>query len=214
MQEKINPSVSATPSMICSRNMFLHGYYLGIVHKYYLIKNNESALFIPYQLKLILEKNKVREFNKKLLDLDNKILDQYEYYKHNSSNELLSNYLLYIISSTLLTVYKNMQKNNITVAKELILYIINDIIKKEKMLATPDVSKFVIPTFNKESNNSFDALNVSDDDDDKFEGYESPTESVGELDDLGDDEPENEFNTFDLDIEQNEENMEMHHDIF
>ena len=212
-KERINPSATATPDMICSRNIYLYGYYLDIIHKYYLIKNYEIASFIPYTLKLILEKNKIRELNKKLPDLDKTILIKYDYYKFTLSNKYLSNFLLYIISNTLLTIYNNLKKNQVVVANELVLYIINEIIANDKMLSLPDITKFVIPGFKDELNDNFEALNISDDDDDNFTGYTSPTESIGEIDDLVDNEPDDNFSVADMDIEMNEENLEMHHDM-
>jgi hypothetical protein len=49
------------------------------------------------------------------------------------------------------------------------------------------MTTFVIPKFIDEGRDNYEALNISDEDDDAFDGYASPTESIGELADMVDD---------------------------
>jgi hypothetical protein len=209
----INPSTSVTSDNIDTQNIYLHGYYLDIVRGYYLIKNSYLAKFIPFQLKIILDKNKIRDLHKLLPDLDSNILEQYDHYKINESPSKLSNFLLNIISNTLLTIYDILKKNNITEYHSIMLFFIDNIIKTEKIRSIPDVTKFVIQKYNVEEIDKLETLNESDNDD-KFDGYDSPNESIGDLYDTDDKDPDDLFSINQLDIEQNEENIEMNHSMF
>jgi hypothetical protein len=212
--EKINPSSSVTPSQSIIRNIYLHGYYLLVVRMYYLIKNYEVIIHIPFDIKELMSKNKVRDLHKKLSDLDSNTLLQYDYYITHESTLNISNFLLYSISNTLLTIYANMKKAQINVANELVMLIINSIIKAEKMISEPDISKFVIPSAKGDDMDRYESLETENAAESAYDGYASSVESEGVLEDLGDDEPDDQFATGDLDMEQDaEENFEMHHDI-
>jgi hypothetical protein len=210
----INPSTSATSDNIDIQNVYLHGYYLDIVRSYYLIKNYYFAKFIPFKLKIILDKNKIRDLKKLLPDLDNCILDQYTYYKFNESRSNLSNFLLYIISNTILNIYNNLKQIKFVEAHSIVMFLIDEIIKNEKIRSMPDITKFVIPKYNTDMEDKFESLNISDGEDDEFDGYASPTESIGDLYDAQDKDPDDLFSINQLDIEQNEENLEMNHSMF
>lgn len=211
--DQINPSSNINSDKADVRNLYLHGYYLNIVRKYYLIKHYEFNTNIPYDLKIIMAKNKVRDLNKKLPEIDSSILIQYEYYNSHETPSNVSNFLLHSISHTILNIFKNLTKIHVNVTHDIIMYMINSIISFEKLISEPEMSKFVIPGFRDTDNDNYTALNISDEDDDAFDGYASPVESIGELADLIDEDPVDEFATDELDMEQNEENMEMHHDF-
>lgn len=210
--DKINPSNSVTDDQSLIRNTCLFGYYLNIVRKYYSIKNYDILAFVPFDLKNIMQKNKISNLKQKLPELDNNIIDQYHYYKENESRITLSNYLLSNITNTLLTAYKNMKKIQMDNAQELIMYMINSIIKSEKSLSEPEIEKFVIPSSKIEDIDLFATVDIGDDDDNY--GIVSDAESVGDINDMKDSDVEDEFATGDLDIEQNEENLEMNHGEF
>lgn len=212
--EKINPSSSVTPEQSSIRNVYLHGYYLLIIRMYYLIKNYEVITYIPFDIKELMSKNKVRELHKKLPDLNPNTLLQYDYYIMHESPSNISNFLLYSISDTLLTIYTNMKKAQINVAIELVMIIINIIIKSERMISEPDISKFVIPGIKGDDMDRYESLETENAAESAYDGYASSVESEGALEDLGDDEPDDQFATSDLDMEQDaEENFEMHHDF-
>ena len=211
--EKINPSSTIAQDQLSVRILCLHGYYLSIVRMYYLIKHYDIISHIPYDLKLIMAKNKVRELNKKLPDLNADVLIQYDFYKIHESPAIVTNFLLHSISNAILNISKSMKKAQMNVEHDLIIYIINTIIKSEKMFSLPDIAKFVIPDSKESDMNAYDILEI-DTDYNADDGYESAPESVGDLDDLGDDDLDDDFATNELDMEKNDENMEMHHDIF
>jgi hypothetical protein len=211
--EKINPSSSVNNEQLLIRNVYLFGYYLNVVRKYYLIKHYDTISFIPFDLKNIMSKNKTRDLNKKLPDVDKNTILQYNYYKEHESRVNLANFLLHSISRTLLTMYKNMKNAQMdSIAHDLIMYMIDSLIKSEKALSEPDVSKFVIQSFKADGVNSFDALDVGDDDDNY--GNVSDVESVGDINDMVDEDPDDQFSTGNMDVEGNEENMEMNHGEF
>ena len=212
--EKINPSSFVTPAQSTIRNVYLYGYYLSVVRMYYLIKNYEVITNIPFDIKELMSKNKVRELNKKLPDLDSDILLQYDYYITHESTSNISNFLLYSISNILLNIYTNMKKAQINIATELVMLIINSIINAEKIISEPDIAKFVIPGAKSDDMDRYESLEIENAAESSYDGYASASESEGALEDLGDDEPDDQFDTGDLDMDQDaEENFEMHHDI-
>lgn len=213
--EKINPSSSIMPEQINVRNLHLHGYYLDVIRKYYLIKHYDVIAHLPYDLKQIMTKNKIRDLNKKLPELDQNVLLQYNYYKIYETPSSISNFLLHSISNIILNIFKLLKKAQVNVAQDLIMYIINSLIKSEKMISEPDMSKVAIPGAKDTGLNNYNLLEMSEGDDDAIEGYASPAESVGELADMKDADPDDEFATGELDMERDaEENFEMHHDKF
>lgn len=201
--EKINPSASATPSILILRNTQLHSYYLHVVTLFYLIKNHDIVQNIPYDLKQLMLKNKVRDLHKKLINIDQSILEKYNYYKDNLSPLHVSNFLLYSISITIINIYNSMKKSNMTIANDVTKYIINSIIHSEKMLSKPDLTKFasyVVTSNDMELNTENDIMSDVEDDDIQ-EGYISAAESEKSLGELSDTNPDDEFATGDLDIE-------------
>ncbi len=159
---------------------------------------------MPYDLKQIMLKNSVRDLYKKLIDLDNSILSQYDYYKNTETPSNVSNFLLYSISSTILNIYNSMKKSGMETAHDIIKLIINTIIESEKLLSEPDLVKFtsaIIASNNIDVNLDGNATMVDGDGDDVQDGYESAAESEKSLAELGDDEPDDQFSIGDLDIE-------------
>ena len=201
--EKINPSESASPNALILRNIQLHSYYLRVVTLFYIVKNHETVKNMPYDLKQIMLKNSVRDLYKKLIDLDNSILSQYDYYKNTETPSNVSNFLLYSISSTILNIYNSMKKAGMETSHDIIKLIINTIIESEKLLSEPDLVKFTSAII--ASNNidvSLDGVVMADvDGDDIQDGYGSAAESEKSLIELGDDEPDDQFSIGDLDIE-------------
>lgn len=204
--EKINPSSNASDRSLVLRNIQLFSYYLQIVKIYYLIKNYTIIEHLPYDLKQILSKNKISNLNKKLIDVDKDIPLKYYYYKKNATPIIVSNFLLYSISNTILTIHKSMKKNNINVTDELILYIIKSIIDDEKLLSKPDLTKFKASVIAKNDIDESLPIDISDiDGDDVQNGYVSAVESEKSLLEMEDTNPDNEFATGDLDIEADEQ---------
>jgi hypothetical protein len=201
--EKINPSISATPGALTLRNTQLHSYYLHIVTLFYIIKNHDIVQNIPYDLKQLMSKNKVRDLHKKLINVDNSILEKYDYYKEHSSPLKVSNFILHSISSTIINMYKSMKTSDMHLAYDVIKFMINSIIQSEKMLSKPDLTKFSTSVVaSNDIDLSVDIAVMSDiEGDDVQDGYGSAAESEKSLGDLSDANPDDEFATGDLDIE-------------
>jgi hypothetical protein len=202
--EKINPSESATHDALILRNIQLHSYYLRVVTLFYIVKNHETVKNMPYDLKQTMLKNSVRDLYKKLIDLDNSVLIQYDYYKNTEIPSSVSNFLLYSISSTILNIYNSMKKAGMETAHDIIKLIINTIIESEKLLSEPDLVKFtsaIIASNNIDVSLDGNVSVVDGDGDDVQDGYESAAESEKSLAELGDEEPDDAFSIGDLDIE-------------
>ena len=201
--EKINPSTSAKPETLILRNTQLHSYYLHIVTLFYIIKNHDIVKNIPYDLKQLMAKNKVRDLHKKLINIDQSILEKYDYYKDHFSPLIVSNFMMHSISSTIINIYKSMQQAGMNIAYDLIKYMISSIIQSEKMLSEPDLTKFStsVIAYN-DIDLSADITVMSDiEGDDVQDGYVSAAESEKSLGELSDANPDDEFATGDLDIE-------------
>ena len=201
--EKINPSTSATPETLILRNTQLHGYYLHIVTLFYIIKNHDIVKNIPYDLKQLMAKNKVRDLHKKLINIDQSILEKYDYYKDHLSPLNVSNFMMHSISSTIINMYKSMQKAGMNLAYDVIKFMITSIIQSEKMLSEPDLTKFSTSVIaSNDIDLSADIAVMSDiEGDDVQDGYMSAAESEKSLGELSDANPDDEFATGDLDIE-------------
>ena len=201
--EKINPSTSATPETLILRNTQLHGYYLHIVTLFYIIKNHDIVKNIPYDLKQLMAKNKVRDLHKKLINIDQSILEKYDYYKDHLSPLNVSNFMMHSISSTIINMYKSMQKAGMNLAHDVIKFMITSIIQSEKLLSEPDLTKFSTSVIaSNDIDLSADIAVMSDiEGDDVQDGYVSAAESEKSLGELSDANPDDEFATGDLDIE-------------
>lgn len=208
--EKINPSSVITQEQYTARNLHLYGYYLYVVRKYYLIKNYNSIQHIPYDLKSIMINNTLDIYNI-LPNLDNDIIIQYAYYKIHETPVHISNFLLYSISNTILYMHALLKKAQFINTHKLLMYVINGIINTEQLFSEPETTIFVVPNA---KNIAMVDYNTLDNNTDLYNGYESPTESIGNLSDLGDDDQIDQFSVDDLDMEMgDEENFEMHHDM-
>ena len=205
--EKINPSISSSHESIILRNIQLYSYYLHIVTLFYMIKNYDRVDNIEYDLKQLMLQNKVRDLNKKLINIDQTILDKYEYYKENTTPIILSNFMLYTISTTIINIHKSMKNAEMQNADNIIKYMINSIMESEKMLSDPDLTKFskyVVASDNIEIDVYL--LATSDvDGDDVQDGYESEVESEKGLEELSDENPDDDFSVGDLDMELDED---------
>ena len=201
--EKINPSESVTPNMTILRNKQLYSYYLHVVTLFYSIKNYDIIQKIPYDLKQLMSKNKVRDLHEKLINIDQEILEKYNYYKDNMPQSIVSNFLLYSISITIINIYKSMKNANMAIANDAINYIINNIIQSEKMLSEPDLTKFATSVVASNNNDLNVDINIMSDieGDDVQDGYFSAVDSEKSLGELSDANPDDEFSINDLDIE-------------
>jgi len=197
--ESINPSENQTPDIMSLRNIQLYSYYLNVVTTYNIIKHYESAKFIPYYLKIILDKNNVGGLYKKLTNLED-ILSQYEYYKLNADPHVLSNFLLSSISSTIINVYNIMKKAGMDTAFALTEYIIKILLESDKLLSNPDIAKFKSALY--KTNDIDTTINVDGVDADV---EQSDVESEKSDEDA---EPDDVFSIADMDIEQDaDENL-------
>jgi hypothetical protein len=194
--EKLNPHINADDSLLKMRNERLYGYYLKIVRMYNMIKHHEYLRNVPFELKNILGTLKVRNLNQILPDLDKTTNDKYNYYKNIESQTNISNFLLYIISSTLMGIYNNFKKYNID--KKLTTYIINDILTSEKLVSEPDMVKFKISKI--VDYDVYETMDVLDDD--NYDDYKEDDKDINKtLADLGDSDAEDDFSNVDLDME-------------
>ena len=182
--------------------MQIYGYYLLAVKTYYLIKHYTNIDNLPYDLKQLLAKNKTTDLGKKLDHIDKSISLKYKYYKKTAKPSVVSNFLLYSLSTSILTMYKNMKSAGINVSTELTKYIIDRILNSDKMLSKPDLTKFKASAIVANEIDELDTMIESDVDGDNIrDGYVSPAESEKSLLDMSDDDPDNEFAIGDLDIE-------------
>jgi hypothetical protein len=196
---KLNPSLSSSDDVLILRNIQLYGYYLTAIKSYYLIKHYAMLSSIPYDLKQILSKNKVSELPKKLKDIDKTISIKYNYYKNNSKPYNVSNFLLYSLSKTLLDMYKTMKDSEMTISSELINYIIKKIIKTDKLMSKPDLTK-IKTTYFSDIEISDKTSEVVDIDANIQDGYVDD-QPEKELADMSDEEPDDEFSMNDMDME-------------
>jgi hypothetical protein len=148
-------------------------------------------------------KNKVRDLHKKLINIDQSILEKYDYYKDHLSPLNVSNFMMHSISSTIINMYKSMQKAGMNLAHDVIKFMITSIIQSEKMLSEPDLTKFSTSVIaSNDIDLSADIAVMSDiEGDDVQDGYVSAAESEKSLGELSDANPDDEFATGDLDIE-------------
>ena len=210
-KEQINPSINITYSLSKLRNLQLHNYYLRVVKFLYTIKNYDIVEFIPYDLKSVMDKNKVRDLHKKLINSDTDVLAMYNYYKSNELPSVVSNFLLYQISNLLLKIYKSMKQNNMKIAHELIEYIIGEILKSEKLLATPNLTSFSTTIFN--TNSAEVDGNIVSDDDNVIVDSESSVDDGKNIYEMSDTSDSDIFDTGDLDMGSSDEDADMHADF-
>lgn len=211
-KEKVNPSINIANSTSKLRNLQLHNYYLRVVKFLYTIKNYEIIDFIPYDLKNIMNKNKVRDLHKKLINSDVKVLSMYNYYKYNELPSVVSNFLLHNISDLLLKIYTSMKQHNMKVAHDLISYIINEIIKSEKMLAIPNLTTFSTAIFNT-NNAEIDETIKSDDDNNALlssDVSDNEGKNIYEMSDTSDGDI---FDTGELDMGSSDDDADLHADF-
>lgn len=134
-----------TPSQddLYKRNNTLYGYYLYIVRSYYKLRNFDM---IPYPPPII--KEFVKKFNTvitKKLDLINlHSLPEIEFRMQTLKTSELTNFLLDMVSSTLLHIYRIFEKNGIKkIGLEFIKTLLEDILKFEKNLGNFDMRKML-----------------------------------------------------------------------
>jgi hypothetical protein len=201
--ERVNPSESATLGSLRLRNIQLHSYYLHIVTLFYIVKNHDVSKNIPYDLKQIMAKNKVRDLHKKLINIDQTILEKYDYYKDNALPATVSNFMLYSITSTLIAMFKSMKSAGMVLAKDIITFILSSVIQSEKMLSKPELAKFTTSIISANDRDLSADTNIMTgiEGDDLQEGYVSEVESEKSLAGLSDTNPDDEFAIGDLDIE-------------
>jgi len=210
--EKLNPHIDASNDTLIIRNVKLYGYYLQIIRNYNIIKQFEVMGDKYPLLKLIMAKNKVRNLMKILPDIES-IAEKYYYYRDTEEPPLVSNFLLHSISSTIMNIYEIFKKRNINVSKDLIMYIINDILHEEKLLSEPNMNKLKIKSKLDIEADIYGTYDVGDNDD-EYGNEDDDVDQGKALDELGDSDPEDEFSVGDMDIEvDNEENLENHHDF-
>lgn len=211
-KEKINPHINVSNDMLIMRNVKLYGYYLQIIRNYNIIKQFEVMVDKYPLLKLIMVKNKVRDLKKILPDIGS-IAEKYYFYRDTEDPSLVSNFLLHNISITIMNIYDIFKKHNINVSRELILYIINNILYEEKMLSEPDMNKLKIKSKLDVETDIYQTYDVEDIDD-EYGNEEGDVDQGKTLDELGDSDQEDDFSVGDMDIElDNEENLENHHDF-
>ena len=108
------------------------------------ILNYNILNYVPYNLKKILEKNNISNMDKKIsINSFNKNFNmEYEIYSDTEKPEIFYNYLLNSLSKFLLDLYDELEKNKVNIKKEIILYIINNIIKSERIFSKIDINKY------------------------------------------------------------------------
>jgi hypothetical protein len=192
---KINPSVVSTTSFIKLRNLRLYDYYMYILKIFLLIKNNEHVKKLPFELDIIMKKNRITNLGDKL-NVPESIIPVYEYYRNTIDTTLLSNFLLHSISDLILTMLKNMKSIDMSIGPEIVKYILHEITNSEKLFSKPDMTKF-IKKMSKDKDDTLDSDDTGDVYDDNFSNIEEELD----LDDA-DKEPDNLLSTNDLDIGQ------------
>ena len=203
-KDKINPSININQSTSNLRNLQLRNYYLRVVKFLHTIKNYDIIDFVPYDLKNIMQKNKVRDLDKKLINSNSNILLMYNYYKSHELPSVVSNFLLYQISNTLLKLFKSMKQHNMSVASDLIKYIINEIIKSERLLSTPNLAEFSTTIF-KTNTAEVDGTVLSNDDNVIVDDMSSADDVKDIYEQSDDDANDDIFNTGDLDMASGED---------
>ena len=200
--EKINPSANSDNETIKLRILQLHNYFLYVIRIFYNIKNYDITTFLQYELKHILQKNKVRNLREKLIDIDTSILTKFNYYRSTADPFITANFMLYSISATIIDIHKSLKKSEVNVTEEIVMYIINSIIDSEKILANPDLTKF---------SSAIVATNVIDIDETAAESdndNDIQNESANEESDADNDQvdvEQGDFDINDIDIEMDEE---------
>jgi hypothetical protein len=108
------------------------------------ILNYNIINFVPYDLKKILDKNKVLNMDKKI-NLSSFIKNfnkEYSEYSLVEKPEILYNYLLNNLSKYLMDLYNELNKNKVNISREIISYIIDSIIQSEKNFSKIDINKY------------------------------------------------------------------------
>ena len=202
--EKINPSTNSDEETIKLRILQLNNYFLYIIRIFYNIKNYDITTFLQYELKQILQKNKIRNLREKLIDIDTSILNKFNYYRSTSDPFVTANFMLYSISATIIDIHKSLKKSEVNVAEDITMYIINSIIESEKILSDPDLTKFSSAIIATNIIDIEETVVESDNDNDDIQNESNNEESEIENDQIVDVE-QGDFDIHDIDIEMDEE---------
>jgi hypothetical protein len=204
--EKLNPSINLNLNSNTStlRNIQLYSYFLYIVRQISVIKYYTNMEHLPYELKELLNKNKVTNLDKKIQINVKDVYIKYKYYSKALKPHIVSNFLLYSISKLIMDFHNNMKKIGMNTGYGLVKYILNKIIYMEKMASKPDLNKFKSSTIlsTKSDNTSIDL--PIDGDQVQTEYTDEPNDDKS-LFDASDDEPDDNFSMNSMDIENDEE---------
>jgi hypothetical protein len=204
-KEKINPSTNLNFDINRLRNMQLFSYYIYVITQISIIKHYATISNLSYNLKEIMKKNKVLNLEKKLELITMNVPAKYKYYLQHTKQYITSNFLLHSISTIILDTYKNMNKLNMQISKDLINYILKGMLTSEMSISKPDLNNFKSAINIHENSDLMDLSIDSDVDGDQV--HDTHVDVVNEnqsIFDASDDDPDNQFSTGDLDIEQDE----------
>jgi len=162
------------------------------------ILNHTLITNIAYDLKNILNKINIVDLNSKIniSDFNSDFNIKYEHYLLHESNIIIYNYLLDSLSLYLLTFYKKLSDIKVNVSKEIVLFIINQIITTEKSFSKIDINNYKLTFIKLDDLIEDDIIDDSNDviDVDYVDGLD------GENDDIDDE--YDDFARNDIDIEK------------
>lgn len=197
--KKINPINNITSiNDINYRCYIVLGYINKLPNLFKMIIYHNVIIKIPYTLKTLLNKINVSNLNKSLSNKYN-----IEFNEHNEeifdTPENKYNFLLNKLSFILLKFYEDLQKNKVSIADDILLYVINTIIKYEQTFSLIDEFKY--KTTLAIIDNLIEVENIKEEsDDDEDKSYSNDEESSDEDKDenfkldIEDEDPEDDSN--------------------
>lgn len=154
------------------------------------IMNYTIITNIPYNLKKILNKSNITDLNNKIniKQFNKNFNNLYDYYYATEKSINLYNYLLDTLSLYILDLYNTLNTNKINVSRDIILYIINNIISVEKSFSVLNINDYKIIS------NKLDDLVDSD-------IIENNDENIEDMNDENIDNSDDEFARNNIDME-------------
>jgi hypothetical protein len=195
-----NPSLTLPDENKLTQILYLTDYYYYIIQIYYTIKYNELLTKIPFNLTLILKKNKIPNLNKVLPNINKDISNQINYYRYKLPIKGLVNFILSSICTTVLDIKKIFDNNKINVSSELIMFMLDKVLGFEKSVSEPEPENFIFDKSADVDLNIPADQNYTDESGDNYESAESSIQdSPAELSEL-EDVVEDDFSMKDIDM--------------
>lgn len=205
---KLNPSKNTTDEEEMTKALHLYDYYMMFIRNYYLIKNHDISLDLPFKIRELIKvhskKISLKGFKEKLPDfLENNEYEKIQYYRITQTPKELSNYILNMIAKGIIIINKTLRKTKFKqFGNEIIKYITNEMIKNENLYGKPDPFQYK-SNISKDTYEKVYEEHTSDISGDEYEFRITPEPSeTSDIDALPNIEQENPFSLAEVDIDK------------